>query len=221
MKVQPLTSLKLTFDGWGYKTKITPQAGGYRKWIKGHLPQGHGIVWMIMLSGGRYPVYPSLAPYGFYSHVEPVFGLYTNRDLSDTRWYDDGQLATSTDVAPFTYYRRFGSLVADVGPGNTSLCGQDYVGYACIYKKWSFGWAITEVKDGSNSATVPVRLAVDSSYEPQGTWAQGMVGTLAIGTVDGPLNIGTGYTIYRRPPQMNIEYRVYREHKCVTRRIIM
>ena len=65
----------------------TPQADAYRGWIKQQLAAGHGIAWMIMLQGAYYPVYPSL-PYGFYSHVEPVLGIYSGRPLRllKTEW---------------------------------------------------------------------------------------------------------------------------------------
>ena len=91
-----LTNLKLTFDAFDYKNSQVPQADAYRTWIKKHLVAGNGIAWMIMLEGGCYPVYPGL-PYGFYSHVEPVYGIYSNHPFTDDgKWYDDDVLVHGT-----------------------------------------------------------------------------------------------------------------------------
>ena len=80
-----LTNLRLKFEGFDYKHQPTPQADAYLAWIKRQLVAGHGVAWMIMLAGGQYPVYPGL-PYGFYSHVEPVLGILSNRNLTDPKW---------------------------------------------------------------------------------------------------------------------------------------
>ena len=153
-----LKNLKLNFEFWDYKNERTPQADGYRTWIKKQLVAGHGLAWMIMLSGGHYPVYAPLSPYGFYSHIEPVYGIYTDYPLNDTKWYDDDYLAHSTDADTQTYYRRFDSLVADVDSKNVSQCEGNYRGYPCIYVKWGFGWAITGLNDAREG--LPLSLSV-------------------------------------------------------------
>ena len=95
-----LTNLKLTWSTFGYDQHPAGQADAYRQWIKEQLTSGHGVVWMIMLSGGRYPVYPALTMVnGVYSHVEPVYGILSNRPLNDTAWSDDDVLVHSTDAA--------------------------------------------------------------------------------------------------------------------------
>ena len=94
--IEALTNLKLKFDAFDYKNSPVPQADAYRSWIKKHLVAGNGIAWMIMLEGGCYPVYPGL-PYGFYSHVEPVYGIYSNHPFTeDGKWYDDDVLVHGT-----------------------------------------------------------------------------------------------------------------------------
>lgn len=189
-----LTNLKLKFEFWDYKKEPTPQADGYRNWIKKQLVAGHGLVWMIMLEGGKYPVYNPLYPYGFYSHIEPVYGIYTDHPLSDTKFYDDDYLAHSTDADTQTYYRRFDSLVADVNSRNVSQCRGNYRGYPCIYVRWGFGWAITGVTD--TRAGLPLSLAVDSTREPdvrRGDKPKPFTGTI---TVEG-LTVGSKYDIYR------------------------
>eukprot|EP00913_Durusdinium_trenchii_P002487 g2299.t1 len=96
----------------------------YRKWIKKQLVNGHALVWMIMLDGAHYPVYPGL-PYGLYSHVEPVVGILSDHPLTDENFYDDDVVLHYTDADTHTYYRTMASL-----PGsyrNFSHCpGHDY-----------------------------------------------------------------------------------------------
>jgi len=189
-----LTNLHLKFEGFQYKSLPSPQADSYRAWIKKHLLQGHGIVWMIMLQGGHYPVYAPLKPYGFYSHVEPVYGLYTNHPLTDEQWYPDDYIAHSTDADTFTYYRTFDSLPADVDKKNNSLCGAQYLGYPCIYVRWGFGWAITGVSDPAEG--FPLSLHVDSVSEPNvplGQQPANFYGTVVVTGVEP----GTLYDIFR------------------------
>ena len=213
-----LDNLHLLWDAFQYKSLPTPQADSYRTWIKQHIIQGHGVVWMIMLAGGRYPVYAPLSPYGFYSHVEPVFGVYSNHPLTDPTFYEDDYIVkfpslarikpcstvillvvspgTQTDADPFVYYRRFDSLVAGVSSQNVSQCPQgDYLGYPCIYNVWGFGWAITGVKD-TRTTGLRISLAMDSSQEPdviRGAKPSQMTGTV---TVEG-LTTGSNYEMWR------------------------
>lgn len=189
-----LKNLKLTFDGWNYKTQPTPQLDAYLTWVKSHLTQGHGVVWMIMLNGGHYPVYPALRPYGFYSHVEPVYGIYSNHPLDDPKWYDDDYVVHSTDIDFYSYYRRFDSLPANVTSYNTTKCPMgDYSGYPCVWFERGFGWAITGVEDRAKGR-VPVTLHVDRTFEPPPNRPPTKFkGTLGIK----PLQVGVSYEVWR------------------------
>ena len=159
-----LTNLKLKFDAFDYKTTPVPQADAYRTWIKKHLVAGNGIAWMIMLEGGCYPVYPGL-PYGYYSHVEPVYGIYSNHPFTnDGKWYDDDILVHGTDADTHSYYRRFDSLPAGVNGHNCSECGGGYLGFPCIYEQYGFGYSITDLDD--DKPGMPLSLAVDDASEP-------------------------------------------------------
>mmetsp|Transcript_19448 Transcript_19448/g.41783 ORF Transcript_19448/g.41783 Transcript_19448/m.41783 type:complete len:365 (+) Transcript_19448:181-1275(+) len=153
-----LQNLKFKFEGFDYKHLPTPQADAYRGWIKKKLAAGFGIVWMIMLTGGQYPVYPRLAPYGQYSHVEPVVGLLSDHPLTDEQWYDDDVVVHYTDADTNTYYRTMASL-----PDDTTFKGNckdpDYTGYPCIYEKYGFGWSIEGVQD--EKPGLPLSLAVE------------------------------------------------------------
>jgi hypothetical protein len=189
-----LRNLKLKYDAFDYKHLPTPQADAYRTFIKKHLVQGNGIAWMIMLQGGCYPVYPGL-PYGIYSHVEPVYGIYSNHPFDDNgTWYPDDVLVHGTDADTHSYYRRFDSLPAGLNSHNCSECRSDYVGYPCINNNYGFGYAITGVDD--DKAGMPLSLAVDESSEPntrEGSKPSHMHGTV---TVSG-LADNKSYTLYR------------------------
>jgi hypothetical protein len=188
-----LTNLKLKFEGFDYKHLPTPQTDTYRKWIKGKLSAGHGVVWMIMLQGSHFPVYPDL-PYGQYSHIEPVVGILSDRPLNDSNWYDDDVIVHYTDADEHTYYRTMESL-----PDDTNLQGNcaksDYIGYPCVYNKYGFGWSIEGLADSRPAAELSLAIEPSRS-EPDtrlGAPARTLTGTVtAVG-----LQKGRNYAIYR------------------------
>jgi len=188
-----LKNLKLKFEGFDYKGLPTPQADAYRKWIKSKLVNGHGIVWMIMLKGGHFPVYPGV-PYGEYSHVEPVVGIMSDRPLNDTEWYDDDVLVHYTDADEHTYYRSMASL-----PDDTSLQGNcaksDYPGYPCIYSKYGFGWSIEGLQDSREG--VPLSLTVNPGRSEPDTRTGGSPEKLDGTLTAESLMQGKKYKVYR------------------------
>eukprot|EP00658_Telonema_sp_P-2_P078048 TRINITY_DN7219_c0_g3_i2.p1 TRINITY_DN7219_c0_g3~~TRINITY_DN7219_c0_g3_i2.p1 ORF type:complete len:200 (-),score=20.69 TRINITY_DN7219_c0_g3_i2:163-762(-) len=148
---------------------------------------------MIMLAGGRYPVYPSL-PYGFYSHVEPVLGVLSNNPLSED-WSPDDVLVHGTDASGHSYYRTFASLPAGITASNVSKCGEDYLGYPCIYAQYGFGWAVTGLQDPT-AGSIDVSLDVDSNTEPDTRSGQSpgaLQGTVTVSK----LKPGEQYDLYR------------------------
>eukprot|EP00747_Dinoflagellata_sp_TGD_P180888 gnl/TRDRNA2_/TRDRNA2_34094_c0_seq1.p1 gnl/TRDRNA2_/TRDRNA2_34094_c0~~gnl/TRDRNA2_/TRDRNA2_34094_c0_seq1.p1 ORF type:complete len:359 (+),score=13.58 gnl/TRDRNA2_/TRDRNA2_34094_c0_seq1:87-1163(+) len=188
-----LKNLKLKSEGFDYKNLPTPQADAYRKWIKEKLVAGHAIVWMIMLKGGQYPVYPHL-PYGFYSHVEPVVGILSDHPLNDTQWYDDDYIVHYTDADTETYYRSMASL-----PDDTTFSGNcahpHYIGFPCIYEKYGFGWSIEGFLDDRKGLPLSLTIRPFRS-EPdlrEGRKPESLKGTV---TVEG-LTAGNKYAIYR------------------------
>lgn len=187
-----LTNLKLKADHFQYKSMPTPQANAYRQWLKEKLSAGHPVVWMIMLRGGHYPVYPPLAPYGQYAHIEPVVGIMSDRPLTDKKWYDDDVLVHYTDADTNTYYRTMESLPTTL----EGQCNQtDYRGYPCIYEKYGFGWSIEGVQDEHEG--LPLSLTVDPWVQEPDT-RTGFVPEPLTGTVTvAGLTAGVSYTIYR------------------------
>lgn len=188
-----LKNLKLKAEGFDYKHLPTPQADAYRRWIKKKLVAGHAVVWMIMLTGGHYPVYPGV-PYGFYSHVEPVVGILSDHNLTDDQWYDDDYIVHYTDADVHTYFRSMKSLPDDTDfKGNCAF--PHYSGYPCIYEKYGFGWAIEGFLDEREG--LPLSLKVEPyDREPDvrtGSAPEPLKGTV---TVDG-LAKGQRYAIYR------------------------
>lgn len=156
-----LKNLKLKSEGFDYKHLPTPQADAYRRWIKSKLVAGHAVVWMIMLAGGHFPVYPSL-PYGFYSHIEPVVGIMSDHNLTDDKWYDDDVVVHYTDADSHTYYRTMKSLPDDLDMhGNcNALHSIRYSGYPCIYTKYGFGWSVEGFLD-QNMPSLPLPLSLN------------------------------------------------------------
>ncbi|CAK9081843.1 unnamed protein product [Durusdinium trenchii] len=186
-------NLKIAAEGFDYKNLPVPQVDLYRKWIKKQLVNGHALVWMIMLDGAHYPVYPGL-PYGLYSHVEPVVGILSDHPLTDENFYDDDVVLHYTDADTHTYYRTMASL-----PGsyrNFSHCpGHDYVGYPCINQERGFGWAIQGFLDKESR---PLALSIDPwQSEPdvrRGDQPSQLTGTL---TASG-LTTGHQYASWRK-----------------------
>lgn len=188
-----LTNLKIKAEGFDYNNTATPQVDSYRKWIKKQLVAGHTMVWMIMLTGGHYPVYKGL-PYGLYSHVEPVVGILSDHPLTDETVYDDDVVVHYTDADTNTYYRTMASLPGSYF-GFARCPGADYLGYPCINKERGFGWAIQGFLDDKNA--LPLSLTLDKwQSEPDirsGASPIQLTGTVSVSGLTG----GTKYSIYR------------------------
>jgi len=188
-----LKNLKIKAEGFDYKHNPTPQVDSYRKWIKKQLVAGNTMVWMIMLSGGQYPVYPGL-PFGLYSHVEPVVGILSDHPLTDEEFYDDDVVVHYTDADTNTYYRTMKSL-----PGNytgfVKCIGDDYLGYPCINKLRGFGWAVQGFLDQKQG--LPLSLTLDKwQSEPDTRSGEKPIQLTGTVTVTG-LSSGGKYAIYR------------------------
>lgn len=154
---------------------------------------------MVLLTGGTFPVYPGL-PYGFYSHVEPVVGIYTNRSFDDMDWYNDDVLVHSTGAwmnSIYRNYRTFESLPDNLnftGNCRREVAHSSYMGYGCIYDQYGFGWAIQGVEDAREG--LELSLDVDRPDEPDTCRGQAPVQLQGTVTVTGLVS-GTRYVIHR------------------------
>ena len=97
--------LKLEYDEWDYN-RPKPQAAAFKKWIKGHLVKGEPIVWFPMCKGDLPFCYPGSCPNGgVMSHVEPMWGIFSNHTLSDDVVYPDDVVLHASDQDQQPYYR--------------------------------------------------------------------------------------------------------------------
>jgi len=192
-----IKNLQFLLDSWLYKSNPIPQWEPYLTWFKNHLVQGHPTIWFIYCKGDSH------GPHGgdgYYDHIEPVFGIWTNQSLTSGKWYNDDQLVHNSDWDQNHYYRPFETLpdtakmdgncaVALSGPGHNEM-------YPCIPSdNYDYGYAMTGIVDPKGLA-VPVSLYVDDWQEPdldEGQAAEPLNGTLHISG----LKSGTNYTIYR------------------------
>ena len=103
-------NLRLDFAMWD-STLPSPQAPAFKLWLKSHLAHGHPIVWFPMCKGDGNGCYPGSCPDGGrVDHVEPMWGIYSNHDLSDPTVYDDDWIVHASDQDYLPYYRPLNSL---------------------------------------------------------------------------------------------------------------
>lgn len=193
---QALTTLKLNSNRYPFERVLTPQSGNYLSWLKQELVQGHPVVWFIMCSGDRHNSY-DLA---HYDHIEPVFGIFSNRSLTDPTVYGDDVLVHGSDWDTLAYYRRFDSLVDSAFNGrkligNCSAAvpygGGPNEAYPCVMNELDYGWAITGLVD-------PLHRIIPTSLVVNGSGVEPRVNTTLIGivSIEG-MTIGRTYKTFR------------------------
>ena len=206
---QAMGNLHLTFNSWDVMGQPKPQSPAYKKFLKRELSKGHPVVWFIMCKGdGSQIPYPGSNPNnGRFSHIEPVFAIYSNHSLDDATVYDDDVIAHGSDWDQNHYYRPMHSLVdTPAMDGNCrnaqSVGGGPNEAYPCIYDKVNYGYALTGNVDPKN-ATLPARLSVNSYEEPnvpEGQPPAPVTGTLTARS----LKAGKSYTIFRFDGKENV-----------------
>eukprot|EP00037_Helgoeca_nana_P015251 m.142598 g.142598 ORF g.142598 m.142598 type:complete len:369 (-) comp22933_c0_seq1:61-1167(-) len=193
---QTAQNLKLDYDVFDH-SQPKPQAAAYKSWMKAHLVKGHPVVWLVMTKGEDACPYAGACPDGgAFSHIEPVWGIFSDHPLNDTTVYDDDWVLHSSDQDLQHYYRKFSSIVDTTAMDGNCAKAQDGFGknemYPCINDQVDYGLAI----NGINGSGLPTSLAVDSQDEPDtrmGQRAIEMRGTVTVSS----LIVGKGYTIYR------------------------
>lgn len=198
-------NLRLTYSEFDY-TLPKPQASAFKSWMKSHLSQGHGISWFPLCKGDGHDCYGgSPCPNGgAVDHVEPVFGIYSDKPLDDATVYDDDWILHASDQDYMPYYRKMSTLEDDLSmEGNCKNAGSGFGKnemYPCIYDKVTYGLAVTGV---DVKGTLPVSLTVDLTAEPNiRRWSRA---TKVHGTVEvSSLVAGGSYSIYRYSGTANL-----------------
>ena len=205
---QSMTNLGLRFDSFDYN-QTKPQAPVYKQFLKKHLVAMHPVVWFVMCRGdGQQIPYPGSNPNGGrFSHIEPLWGYFSNHSITDDVVRDDDVIVHGSDWDQFGYYRAMSTLVdSPAMEGNCKHAG-DHPGvnemYPCIYNEVDYGYAILGNIDPLNK-TVPAILEVDSWNEPDVNEPlvrpKELHGAL---TISG-LVAGQKYTIYRYNGKHNV-----------------
>ena len=191
-------ALRLLYDEFDY-TQPSPQAPAYKKWLKSHLAQGNPIAWFPMCQGDSHVCYPLSCPNGgSCDHVEPMYGIFSNHDLSDPNVYDDDWILHASDQDFQTYYRPINSL--DDTTAMNGNCKNAVPGfghnemYPCFDSSVTYGLAVL----GLNvSGILPVSLSTEgSTQEPDTRVGETPVpfhGTVLVQN----LTAGSSYVIYR------------------------
>lgn len=99
-----------------------------------------------------------------YDHIVPFFGYSSGTNASVWTGTDQLSLYNLFGTTPNT--RSFTSFLGDaVESGTNSACKMDTLGGGCISVNAGYAVAVTGIKD-AQSASLPVRLAVDRNDEP-------------------------------------------------------
>ena len=193
--------LRLRYDVWDYVGQPQPQAAGFKAWIKAHLVKREPVMWAPMEKGEspHQPYGPESTPGGgAFDHHEPIIGIGSQHDLSDSQVYDDDWLLhfSAQDLMP--YYRNFSSLEdglhMDGNCKEASTTYPDREAFPCFYEKVAYGLAIKGIDVAA--PTLPVTIDVDRQMEPNVRNHEIAVPLHAVVTAS-RLVPGTSYVLYR------------------------
>ena len=142
-----LRALQLKYDQWNFNLPI-PQSKNYLAWVKQSIQRGAPVIGALYIRGMTDPDY---------DHIVPMVGF---RSSSDSHRYQPRDVLLFNDnFANSTLSRTFGTLAATRRGANT----RSFM-YA-IPSRVDYGCAVTGIVDTLRE-TVPVRLQVDRSWEP-------------------------------------------------------
>jgi len=134
------------------------------------LAAGEPVVWFPMCKGdGPFCPYRGACPNGgVISHVEPMWGIFSNHPLDDETVYDDDVVLHASDQDQLPYYRPMSSL--QDSPFMLGNCKNAQPGfgrnemYPCFDESVTYGLAVTGL---AVSGTLPVALSTSgASSEP-------------------------------------------------------
>lgn len=202
-----MDTLKWRHDDWDWQHEQQPQWKNYLVWMKKHILNGEGVVWMIKDAAFELKQYNHtnegiMGP--AFGHEEPVFGIYSKHPLSDTdNYYDDDVLVHGSDycagpnVEGPRNYRLFSSLPDEYMQGNCANAQGTIGQYPCINEQQNLGFAVLGPVEEEKS--VRLHLKLDRFDEPDNNQMnlQNPVDIHGTVTVEGPLEVGEMYTILR------------------------
>jgi len=202
-----LDTLKWRHDDWDWRREQQPQWKNYLVWMKKHIINGQGIVWMIKDAAFELKQYNHTAEGTMgpaFGHEEPVFGIYSKHPLSDVdTYYDDDVLVHGSDYCAGPHvegprnYRLFSSLPDEDMTGNCANAQGTVGQYPCINEQQNLGFAILGPVEEETS--IRVHLTLDRFDEPDNNEMnlRNPVDIKGTVTVEGPLEKGEKYTILR------------------------
>jgi len=190
--------LKLTYDEFDY-TQPSPQTAAYKTFLKKNLAQGNAIVWFPLCKGDGHGCYGGgpCPNGGACDHVEPIFGIFSDRPLTDETVYDNDWVLHASDQDYMPYYRKMSTLEDDTSlEGNCQIAeagfGKNEM-YPCFDKQVTYGLAVTGV---NVQGTLPVSLTIDITQEPNvRSWSRAKA-IHGVVEVSG-LTTGEDYVLYR------------------------
>jgi hypothetical protein len=202
-----MDTLKWRHDDWDWRHEQQPQWKNYLVWMKRHIINGEGIVWMIKDAAFELKQYNHtdegiMGP--SFGHEEPVFGIYSKHPLTDTStYYDDDVLVHGSDYCAGSHvegprnYRLFSSLPDEQMRGNCAHAQGTIGQYPCINEQQNLGFAVLGPVEEEKS--IRVHLMLDRFDEPDNDQMnlRNPVDIKGTVTVEGPLEVGEKYAILR------------------------
>lgn len=161
-----ISQLRFGVDAWQYTQYSIPQWQPYLQWMKKSLANGWPVMWFIYCKGDSHGPHDG----GYYDHIEPVFGVWSNYSLTDDNYYGEDVLVHNSDYDGNHYYRSFDSLPDTAAMDGNCANAQPGVGnnemYPCIPSdNYNYGFAISGLVD-PDMIVLPSQLSISSSSEP-------------------------------------------------------
>ena len=176
-----LKKLKLDFEEWDYEAP-EPQFKKYMLWLKSNLVAGYPCITVVFLADSD--LYSE-----DYDHIVPVVGV-KSKSLYSTKYMAGDSLIFHTLYDPDPIVRKFSTLAS-----TRDDCDLELSAGGNIPQNTDYGIAIKGLQ-GDRDATLPTRLSVNRSNEPNvslGEKAKNLKGTITVSA----LTPGAKYALLR------------------------
>ena len=185
-----LTRLLFDFERWPFEDKDEPQFEGYCAWLKAHLLQGHPCIITTYLDDVD-------DKSDEYDHIMPAVGIQYSGTKDS---YDPTDVLLFHNLFDLTLLERQLSTNDMIKTRDTCKDATETGG--CIPERVDYGYAIVGIRD-EQRATLPVRLQVDSSDEPN----------ISMGAP--PIMMKGTITVFNLEPQQDYVLLRYASHRFV------